>query len=311
MEKIERLMNLAALLLDTGRPLPATEIRAKFRVYREQSDEAFHRMFERDKEEIAELGLVIELADTADGEKGYRISKMEALLDDPGLTPAEMAALSLAGQAWGGSSEGALGVLKLSVGAGVSEPGQTGWLLPRVMFDEAVATLLDAVQRRKVVTFLYRGATDAEAAERTVEPHALSHRGDWYLTGLDRTRGEARNFKLSRFVGSIVVRPGATPDFDPAPPSTHRVPLGPWEGDEIVMEATLAFAPEAAWWVERRTGATVEHTRDDGWVQMRMPVADVHPFAGWIAGFADRAMVLEPDDLRAAVIAHLRAAGDL
>src|ERR1043166_8345931 len=114
-DKIERLLNLVALLLDTRRPLAVGEIREKIPGYDDQSDEAFHRMFERDKNDVRELGFVIEQEDIdAWGETGYRIRAHEALLEDPGLTPDEVAALSLAAQAWGGGADGSLGLLKLS-----------------------------------------------------------------------------------------------------------------------------------------------------------------------------------------------------
>src|SRR2546421_72034 len=108
-DKIERLLNLVSLLLDTRRPLSVNEIREKIPSYDDHTDDAFHRMFERDKNDIRDLGFVIEQEDIdAWGETGYRIRRQEAMLDDPGLAPDEMAALSLAAQAWGGGGDGSL-----------------------------------------------------------------------------------------------------------------------------------------------------------------------------------------------------------
>ncbi|MFN2614072.1 MAG: helix-turn-helix transcriptional regulator [Actinomycetota bacterium] len=305
MEKVERLVNLIALLLSTRRPLAASEIRAKLPGYSEESDEAFHRMFERDKVELRELGFVLETDQPLDADMGYRISGREALLEDPGLLPDEMAALSLAAQAWGAGADGTLGLLKLSVGAGVGEPGATGWLLPRVAVDKPVTTLLDAIEQRKVVRFAYRAVGGADEEERVVEPHRLYHRGDWYLIGFDRARGAIRHFKLSRIAGDIKESGGS--QFEPPPPDARAVPHGPWEGDEIAAVVRVAFDSNAAWWVERRTGARRILDREDGWVELEMACADIHTFAGWIAGFADAAVVLEPPAVRDAVAAHLRA----
>ena len=308
MEKLERHINLIALLLNTRRPLSAAEIREKIPGYEGQSGDTFHRMFERDKSDIRELGMTLEQEEAIDGEPGYRISRQEALLEDPGLEPDEMAALSLAAQSWGAGEVGTLGVLKLSVGAGPSGPGPTGWLLPRVSVGGDIAALMDAVHHRKVVRFRYKTAS-GETLDREVEPRRLSHRGDWYLTGYDRARGAVRHFKLGRVEGKIAVNTGAKPDFDVPEGTDAGIPHGPWEGDEIALEARVAFAPETAWLVERRTRATRTRERDDGWVEVLMPCADVHSFAGWVAGFADAAVVMEPTALRDAVIAHLRAAG--
>src|SRR5258706_414638 len=101
-DKIERLFNLVSLLLDTRRPLSVKDIREKIPSYADHTDDAFHRMFERDKNDIRDLGFVIEQEDIdAWGETGYRIRRQEAMLDDPGVAPDEMAALSLAAQARG------------------------------------------------------------------------------------------------------------------------------------------------------------------------------------------------------------------
>ena len=59
--KAERLMNLALCLLGTRRPLSKRELRGSIEAYLEAgSDDSFNRMFERDKDDLRELGLVIE-----------------------------------------------------------------------------------------------------------------------------------------------------------------------------------------------------------------------------------------------------------
>ena len=75
--KTERLLNLVICLLYTRRPLTRAQIRTSVAAYAATtSDEAFERMFERDKEELRELGipLVTEQIDTLfEDEPGYRI----------------------------------------------------------------------------------------------------------------------------------------------------------------------------------------------------------------------------------------------
>jgi proteasome accessory factor B len=306
-EKIERLLNLVALLLDTRRPLTVNEIRDKIPGYSGQSDDAFHRMFERDKSDVRELGFALEQEDTDawGSETGYRIPRDQAMLDDPGFAPDEIAALSLAAQAWAGGEEGSLGLLKLSVGSGLAEPGSTGWVLPRVLFDKTISMLFDAIERRKRVRFGYRTGGGGEAAEREVEPHRLFHRGTWYLSGYDTARADVRVFKLSRVTGEITVAGGRSPDFEPPTEPDPGVMQGPWEG-ESELRARVVFAPETAWWVERRTGASRIEERDDGWVELEMNVSEIDAFAGWVAGFADGAVALAPPELRDAVIGKLR-----
>ena len=58
--KLDRLLNLVAALIDTTVPLTADDIRERVPGYSKDSDDAFHRSFERDKDDLRELGIPIE-----------------------------------------------------------------------------------------------------------------------------------------------------------------------------------------------------------------------------------------------------------
>ena len=98
MDKLERLLNLTAALLDTPRPLTAAELRDRVPGYPD-ADASFRRAFERDKDDLREMGVPVELSDV-DSPTGpvaaYRIHKDQYYLRDPGLEPDELAALHLA-----------------------------------------------------------------------------------------------------------------------------------------------------------------------------------------------------------------------
>ena len=61
---LERLINLLVMLLTSSRPVLAEEIRRTIPGYSADSDEAFHRMFERDKDLLRGIGIPIELRPT-------------------------------------------------------------------------------------------------------------------------------------------------------------------------------------------------------------------------------------------------------
>ena len=109
-QKLERLLNLTAALLDTRRPLSAEEIGRMIPGY--PGDPAsFRRTFERDKDDLREMGIPVEVVmpqGTDNTRAGYRISPERYYLPDPGLDPDELAALRLAVGAIRveGSSEG-------------------------------------------------------------------------------------------------------------------------------------------------------------------------------------------------------------
>src|SRR5262245_38836515 len=98
MDKLERLLNLTAALLETRQPMRASEIREKVPGYPD-NDTAFHRAFERDKDDLREMGIPIVIEPVTNSHSpvdGYRIHKEQYYLRDPGLEPDELAALHLA-----------------------------------------------------------------------------------------------------------------------------------------------------------------------------------------------------------------------
>ena len=99
--KAERLMNLALCLMNARRPVSKRELRESIEAYHEvTSDDSFNRMFERDKDDLRELGLVIDTVENFDGEFGYLARGDRNRLPDIALDPEEAAALGLAAKVW-------------------------------------------------------------------------------------------------------------------------------------------------------------------------------------------------------------------
>ena len=65
---IERVLNLLAFLLTSSRPVTADEIRHTVAGYDQETDEAFRRTFERDKDELRALGVTIRTREIGDAE---------------------------------------------------------------------------------------------------------------------------------------------------------------------------------------------------------------------------------------------------
>ena len=96
--KLERLMNLVAALLHTSAPVSADVLRARVEGY-DTTAGAFRRQFERDKEDLREMGVPIRVESIPGSDPpldGYRIERSEYYLPDPGLDAEELAALHLA-----------------------------------------------------------------------------------------------------------------------------------------------------------------------------------------------------------------------
>src|SRR3954447_14163360 len=159
-EKLERLLNLTAALLETPNPLSAAQIASRVYGYPEEKT-AFRRAFERDKDDLREMGIplvLVEIEGTDPPETGYRIPKDQYYLRDPGLEPDELAALQLAASTVRlDGIEGAGGLWKLGgrPADDVAPGARPGPELAPIPVDARLVVLFDAVAERKPVTLTY------------------------------------------------------------------------------------------------------------------------------------------------------------
>ncbi|CAM5283429.1 hypothetical protein SBADM41S_03998 [Streptomyces badius] len=156
-------------------------------------------MFERDKDDLRELGLVIETVENLDGDTGYLARRDSNRLPPITLDAEEAAALGLAAKVWqqarlAGAASGALQKLRA---AGMPEAEDAyevhSALEPRIPVHEAAfEPFMLACRDRRPVTFDYRKANSARAEKRQVEPWTLEcWRGHRYLAA--GTAGRAPN----------------------------------------------------------------------------------------------------------------------
>ncbi|RFU87058.1 WYL domain-containing protein [Streptomyces triticagri] len=310
--KAERLMNLALCLLGTRRPLSKRELRGSIEAYLEAaSDEAFNRMFERDKDDLRELGLVIETVESLDGETGYLARRDSNRLPPVTLDAEEAAALGLAAKVWqqarlAGAASGALQKLRAAgMPEEAAEPRETHSALePRIPVHEAAfEPLMLACRDRRPVVFDYRKATAARPATRHVEPWALEcWRGHWYLAGWDTDRGAERVFRLSRITGRVRSRAGR---FTAEVPDvvTVRETVAGWAGEIAERSARIRLRTGSGYPLRAR--ATAQRELGDGWDELEIPYG--HGLDAWLVEFGPDVVVLEPAELRAEVVDRLRA----
>ncbi|MEV3930804.1 MULTISPECIES: YafY family protein [unclassified Streptomyces] len=309
--KAERLMNLALCLLGTRRPLSKRELRGSIEAYLEAgSDESFNRMFERDKDDLRELGLVIETVENLDGDTGYLARRDSNRLPPITLDAEEAAALGLAAKVWqqarlAGAASGALQKLRA---AGMPEAEDAyevhSALEPRIPVHEAAfEPLMLACRDRRPVTFDYRKGNAARPDQRQVEPWTLEcWRGHWYLAGWDRDRGAERVFRLSRISGRVRSRAGAF--TAPVPDAvTVRETVESWAGETATRTARIRLRAGSGYPLRSRAISVRE--LGDGWDELEIPYG--HGLDAWLVEFGPDVVVSEPADLRADVMDRLRA----
>jgi proteasome accessory factor B len=304
-EKLERLLNLTAALLETAKPLSAAEIAQRVYGYPEEKT-AFRRTFERDKDDLREMGIPLvlsEITGTDPPEAGYRIPKDQYYLRDPGLEPDELAALHLAASTVRlDGIEGAGGLWKLGGRPATAATTDAGPEVTPIPVDKRLVALWDAANERKPVTFTYRGT------ERTVDPYRLDFQRDhWYVSGYDHLRDDERNFRVDRIEGAVSA--GKRHAFERPSTGVPGARVEPWqlgEGPPLVARV-LVDAPRAAIAVGEAGNDAIVEQRDDGSVVVEMSVTSFDGFRSFVIGFLEHAEVLDPPELRADIIEWLRA----
>lgn len=325
--KVERLMNLVIALLSTRGYLTADKIRSSVAGYSDSpSAEAFSRMFERDKNELRDLGIPLEVGKVSalDPTEGYRINREAYALPAVELTADEAAAVAVATQLWESpelitATQGAL--LKLRAGGVDVDPDAAVAIasppaVPGLRGSEDVlGILLSAIDSRQAVQFPHRPSRAEPYTTRTVEPWGVvTERGRWYLVGHDRDRDAIRTFRLSRIGAEVTVIGARGAVTVPDDVDLRKIAAATVNEPQVSGQATVWVADGRATAL-RRAGRSVGVRqlggRDGEIIELDSGSAD--QLARDITGYGADAVVLQPESLRANVLARLQyhaAAGE-
>jgi predicted DNA-binding transcriptional regulator YafY len=237
--KLQRWLDLVAYLANRRFPVAVEDLRENIPAYSldpdatEKEKESSRRKFERDKDELRDLGIPIETVDYSIGssgeqQKGYRLTRKNFHLPY----------LKLVNEASGGTRAGsspshfeireseveaALGGLREIAslpGFPLASHARSAFrklafdLEPTVLRDspvlfapdaeaestaDALVILSQAVRERKTVTFHYHAMTRDAQADRSVRPFGLLFQhGHWYVVGHDERRSAIRMFRVGR-----------------------------------------------------------------------------------------------------------------
>ena len=303
--KPERLINLTIALLATQRYLTKSEIFRKVQGY-EGSAETKERMFERDKDDLRTLGIVIDVGSfdpLFNDEAGYRIKSEHYQLDLGPVTPTEISLLSLAADAWQGAAFAdatQTALLKLSAIGIAADPIDIPGFAPKLSNSTKDLELItEAIAQTNFLHFAYL-SNSLTTELRTIVPIALSNRsGYWYVSGVDQDIQEVRTFRLDRVQGEIKGSKNTEPFEFPAE----------FEVNEAEMGAINTFALID---VRKGKGHTLRNlaisSKDLGeWDQIKIPLFNFESLAAEILWHGDDVFVQEPLELRNLIVEQLQA----
>ncbi len=295
------MINLLALLVQRSQPLTLRQIRNELGSQYPESSVAARAAFERDKAELREMGIPIEMitlgGDSA-GEGAYTVDRRSYELSDLGLTDAELEALKLAAATVRiGAAHGEAALWKLGGERALEQP------LTSVHIEldrELMPVLADGLAERRVLQFAYNGEN------RRVHPYGLLARGGfWYIVGFDELRNDRRVFRVDRIEGVVSALEANSFDrpigFDLATAvATEHELLADGDGEHssalVLVDATLAPRVRAEFGDD-----AVAQVRQDGAIEFNIPCANLAAFRVWLFAMVDRAEVLAPAEIRAEV----------
>jgi proteasome accessory factor B len=313
--KTERLLQLVLCLTQGQRYVTKDRLRQAIPDYAAcPTTDAFERMFERDKNELRELGVPLETGPpgVVDDDPGYRIDRDAYALPEVRLNRDEMTAVALAARVWrepGPATAAARALLKLQAdGTATVGPAELPPIEPRLSGGEAAfEPLISAVGARCRVRFQYRGPRDPVPRDRSLEPWGVvSLRGRWYVVGHDLERADVRVFRLSRIEGAVTADgpPGA---YEVPPDADLRARVDMFDAARPTASATLRVRAGAGYGLRRRAQSTV---RSEGHDILTVRYRELGVLAGEIASYGSSVVVQEPAELRADVVGRLQAVLD-
>lgn len=321
--RVERLLNLLTLLLNSRRPISLREIREldEFAAYQTDDPKSGERAFERDKAALIELGVPLrwvqpESDDNDDGDGGYLIDREKYYLPDLGLQPQELAQLSIAGAA-AAAIEGFPGrdavVRALAkLGFDADSEGHSALMAhvpivhpntPQIL--EHLQVLHDAVDKKKRIRLNYQNL-HSQSTKREVDPYGLYYRrGMWYLVGYCHLRKSERTFHVGRIAELMVLRPDTENQDFTIPAGFELAPYvsrQPWEYAyeepyDVELRLEDKFVPAA----REIFGSTARLSYMKDGAHITLQVSNTSAFVAAILPIGAGVEVLSPAKLRHAM----------
>jgi proteasome accessory factor C len=164
-----------------------------------------------------------------------------------------------------------------------------------------LATIRGALRARRKVRLAYRRGDDEAATERVVCTYGLAFaHGAWYAVAFCEMREALRFFRLDRVDAAEAL--DARYEVPPAFRLDDVVAGGKMFMAERPRTMTVRYSPRVARWIAEREGKTVE---PDGSLTLEHPLAVLDWAVRHVLQYGPEVTVLEPDEVRQAVVSRL------
>jgi len=205
--KSERILNLFFVLLNSKKPIARRDIRQKVSGYEVcESDTAFERMFERDKDELRSIGLVIQtlpMDSLFEDELGYQIDSNVFLTKEIKWDAKDRSILSLASTIWRKSEFESL-AKSAAIKTGSKFTSSKGNVVEENYSKnlDNYRTILKSMQDKNLLEFNYLSLADKTPTKRSVIAKRLFRTVDIKTVGV-------KNYQINRIFGQINVKPAS------------------------------------------------------------------------------------------------------
>lgn len=317
MDKFDRIFQLHTILSGRRTPISSEELQARLECHRA----TLHRIIG-----MMRTYLNAPIVVTSEGYK-YDEKRKEAY-ELPGLwfTPSELQALAVVQRLLQDLGNGLLEEHVRPLAARLQSLSKhrrlnLGEAANRLRFP-AIATrrvgpefqvVASATLQRKKLWFEYHARTTDERSERTVSPQRVTHyRESWYLDAWDDARDALRSFSVDRISRPTILEERAL-DIPDEELDAHYASAYGIFGGPADKTAVLRFSRERARWVADETWHPQQESRylSDGRYELRIPYRDPRELVMDIMRHGKEVEVVEPESLRAQVVAEARAMVEL
>ena len=300
-QKTERLINLTLALLASKRYLSKSEIFNTVAGYN-GSAESMERMFERDKDELRNLGIQIEvraLDPLFEDDQGYLIASDTFQINSDDFSNDDLVLLNMAANLWSSSELGEEAKTALLKIHSIAGPINNDQIFAGSIVDNQDAKILteifDAVDNQIELQFRYKGSI------RQVKPYGLfTQNGFWYLAAQDDET--IKQFKLIRIQG-VFALVGSKNSFSKPEGFDLKAFIETSSKAEEVTAQILVRKNQA---LSLRNQFAVTEI-DDEWDQMQIVFHNQEELIERVLWYLDSVKVISPSELRDEVLKRLKA----